>query len=88
MELVIETVNGKVNLGRELFWEINEKDIGKALMESDEWVVPRVFEYGTLKEIAEIIRYYGKEKVVEILFKISPKPMSKAMAWYFLSLDL
>jgi hypothetical protein len=88
MELVIETVNGKVNLGRELFWEINEKDIGKALMESDEWVVPRVFEYGTLREIAEIIRYYGREKVVEILLKINLKPMSKAMAWYYLSLDL
>jgi hypothetical protein len=88
MELMIETPNGKVNLGRELFWEINEKDIGKALMESDEWVVPRVFEYGTLKEIAEIIRYYGKDKVLDILLKVQLKPMSKAMAWYYLGLDL
>ncbi len=88
MELTIETANGKANLGRELFWDISEKNIGKALMESDEWVVPRVFEYGTLTEIAEIIRYYGKEKVTDILLKIQLKPMSKAMAWYYLNLDL
>lgn len=88
MQLTIETKKGKVNLGRELFWDINENDIGTALIESDEWVLPRVLEYGTLKEIEAIIRYYGKQRAVNILSKAQLKPMSKAMAWYFLGLDL
>lgn len=88
--MVIETQNGNVNLGRALFWEINEQNIGRALMESDEWVIPRVFEYGTLEEINELIRYYGKEKTTAILLHLKGelKPVTKAMAWYYLNLIL
>ncbi len=88
--MIIETENGTVELGRALFWDINEKDIGRALIESDEWVVPRVFEYGTLEEIAELIHYYGKEKVANILLQLRSqlKPVTKAMAWYYFDLEL
>jgi hypothetical protein len=36
---------------RTLFWDIPEKDIEHALVESDEWIITRVFEYGTLDDI-------------------------------------
>ncbi len=84
----IETMNGKVKLGKELFWDIDEKDIATVLIKSDEWVLPRVLEYGTLQEINEIIQYYGEERVTDILTKIKLSPMSKAMAWYYLNLKL
>lgn len=88
--MIIETEKGTVKLGRALFWEINEKDIARALVESDEWVVLRVFEYGTLDEIAALIRYYGKENVKDILWQLKSqlKPVTKAMAWYYFDLEL
>lgn len=64
---MIETTNGNINLAKELFWDIPEKNIVIALNRSSEWVVVRVFEYVTLEEIAEIIKFYGKEKVKESL---------------------
>jgi hypothetical protein len=88
--MIIETQNGRVKLGRALFWDINEQNIGRALMESDEWVIPRVFEYGTLGEINELIKYYGKEKTAAILLHLKDelKPVTKAMAWFYFDLVL
>lgn len=85
---MIETANGKINLAKELFWDIPEKNIPLALIQSSEWVVVRVFEYGTLEEIAEIIKFYGKEKVKELLSKSNLRPVAKAMAWLFLEVDI
>lgn len=67
-----------------MFWDINEKDIEKALVESDDWVVARVFEYGTLDDIFDVIELYGKEKVKEILMKSKLPPVSAAMALLYL----
>ena len=87
--MIIKTEKGNVELGRALFWDINERNIGQALSESDEWVVPRVFEYGTLEEINEIIQYYGRDHTRNILVRVKDglRPMSKAMAWYYFGLD-
>jgi hypothetical protein len=78
----IQTVKGNIELARSLFWEIDESAIGKALLESDEWVIPRVFEYGTLDEIADIIDYYGQENTLAILLRLKGqlKPMTRALA--------
>jgi hypothetical protein len=78
----IQTTRGNIELARSLFWEIDESAIGKALLESDEWVIPRVFEYGTLDEITDIIDYYGQENTLAILLKLKSqlKPMTKALA--------
>jgi hypothetical protein len=85
---MIETANGKINLAKELFWDIPEKNIPLALNRSSEWVVVRVFEYGTLEEIAEIIKFYGKEKIKELLLKFNLRPMAKAMARLFLDVEI
>ncbi|MFZ1806378.1 MAG: hypothetical protein WAU36_04105 [Cyclobacteriaceae bacterium] len=88
--MIIETQEGRVELRRSLFWDINENNIGHALLESDEWVIPRVFEYGTLEEISELINYYGRKKTIEVLtnLKDNLKPVTKAMAWYYFDLEL
>jgi hypothetical protein len=88
--MIIETQKGSVELGRALFWDINEQNIGQALIESDEWVIPRVFEYGTLGEITELIRYYGRDKTATILLRLKDqlKPVTKAMAWFYFDLVL
>ena len=79
----------RLELSRTLFWDIAEKDINKTLSVSKDWVVIRVFEYGTIEEISEIINFYGSSAVIEIL-KSSRflKPVTKAMARLFLDLNL
>lgn len=88
--MIIETQEGRVELSRSLFWDINEKNIGNALLESDEWVIPRVFEYGTLEEISELIKYYGRKKTIDVLINLKDniKPVTKAMAWFYFDLEL
>jgi plasmid maintenance system antidote protein VapI len=52
-------------LHRSLFWEIYSLDINWNRQAN--WVIQRVFEYGNQQEIEEIIRFYGREKVIGIL---------------------
>ena len=56
-------------LNKRLFWEVY--DLSKInWIKSVNWVIQRTFEYGDKQEIEEIIRYYGEEKVAEVLNKI------------------
>lgn len=84
----IKTTKGAIHLGRELFWDIPEKNIDLALERSPDWVIVRVFEHGTLDEISEIIRLYGESNVRNSLLRNELKPVAKAMAWLYLDLDL
>lgn len=77
------------SLSKSLFWDIPEGDILNVLSHSKDWVVIRVFEYGSIEEIAEIIKYYGAETVVALLeSNRSLRPVTKAMARVFLDLNL
>ena len=73
---------------RPLFWDIHENDIERVLLESDEWVIPRVFEYGSLEDIWDVIELYGRDKVRQVLTSQKLKPMSRAMAFLFLDIDI
>jgi hypothetical protein len=73
---------------RPLFWDINENDIEKALVESVDWVVVRVFEFGSIEDIFDVIELYGKQKVREILTRETLQPVSAAMAFLFLDIDV
>ena len=52
-----------------LFWDttIESLDWDK----NKEWIIRRVFEYGSEEEILETIRFYGKESVGQILIGIT-----------------
>jgi hypothetical protein len=78
----------KINLSRALFWDINEKNIAAALANSPEWVIPRVFEYGDLYEISEVIKLYREKKAKQILLKAQLRPMARAMALVFLDIKV
>jgi len=76
-------------ISQALFWDIPEKDIDKTLLDAKDWVVIRIFEYGTVEEIQEIINYYGRSRVEQILKSTRfLKPVTKAMARLFLDLNL
>ena len=70
-----------------MFWDINEKDIEKALLESDSWVIERIFEYGEIPDIEEVIKLYGKERTKEVLHQATLRPMAKVMAFHFFAID-
>ena len=53
-------------LKKALFWETLSLDNINWLKHSN-WVIQRAFEYGNKQEIEEITRFYGREKVSEVL---------------------
>lgn len=52
-----------------LFWDINisKLDIEK----SSRLIIERVFSLGTIAEIRTLIKYYGKERVIETLSELN-----------------
>lgn len=70
-----------------LFWDIDEKDLDRVFIDSDDWVIVRVVEYGTLEDIYELIALYGRQKVKDVLSKEALRPMSAAMAFIFFGID-
>ena len=77
----------KLALRKPLFWDIKEADIEKTLIESPEWVITRIFQYGTLVDIREVIDLYGEEKTKEMLTKNKMQPLVRSMAFLFLHFD-
>ncbi|MDR1880900.1 MAG: helix-turn-helix domain-containing protein [Tannerellaceae bacterium] len=53
-------------INKTLFWETPSLDAIN-WQKNGNWVIQRTFEYGDQQEIEEIIRYYGHEKVSEVL---------------------
>ncbi len=72
---------------RHLFWEIDSSMIEKALIESDDWVIVRVFQYGNFQDIYDVIDLYGDEKVKQVLRTERLKPMATVMAYLYLGVD-
>jgi hypothetical protein len=72
---------------KELFWEVNPSRIEQVLRESDDWVIVRVFEYGEIEDIFEVIDLYGVEKIKQVLSKENLKPVAAVMAYLFVGVD-
>jgi hypothetical protein len=72
---------------KELFWEINPDRIEQILRDADDWVIVRVFEYGELEDIFDVIALYGEEKVKTVLQTEKLKPVASVMAYLFLGVD-
>ena len=70
-----------------LFWDVNEQDLDRVFAESDDWVILRIVEYGTIEDIFELIDFYGSLKVKEVLTTNSLSQMSAAMAFLFFRID-
>jgi hypothetical protein len=88
--MIIHTTKGPIELSKELFWDIPEARILTIVDDNPHWVIPRVFEYGTLEEITDVIKYYGEDRSKEVLIEMKSelKPMAKAMAHLYLNLEL
>ena len=50
---------------KSLFWDVDFDKLN--WQNSYNWIIRRVFEYGTESEILEIINYYGKAKIKAVL---------------------
>jgi len=55
-------------LKKSYFWDV---DVTRGKTVSDRLVVERIFNFGTLTEIALVMRYYGREEVERILLNLN-----------------
>lgn len=58
-------MNTKPQLSDQLFWDIDLRNL--SFEDSSDWVIERVFDRGSLAEVFEVIKYYGREKVKDYL---------------------
>jgi hypothetical protein len=72
---------------KELFWEVDPNRIETVLRDADDWVIVRIFEYGEIDDIFDVIQLYGEEKVRAVLRKEKLKPIASVMAYLFLGID-
>lgn len=72
---------------KSLFWEVPEQHIEQVIEESPAWVVQRIFEYGSLRDIEAVIALYGAGRVRELLREVQMTPMVRSMAFVFLDYD-
>lgn len=70
-----------------LFWDVNPVRIAEVLRDSDSWAIIRVFEYGEIEDIYDVIEFYGEGRVKSILGEGDLKPVAAVMAFLFLGVD-
>jgi Mg/Co/Ni transporter MgtE len=72
---------------KELFWEVRPERIGDVLRDSSEWAIVRIFEYGELEDIADVIRLFGRDRVKNVLSNEKLNKVAAVMAFLFLGVD-
>lgn len=72
---------------KELFWEVSPDRVEQVLRDSDDWVIVRVFEYGEIEDILDVIELYGEQKIKNVLSKEKLKPVASVMAYLFMGVD-
>ena len=70
-----------------MFWEVSPDRIQQILRENDDWVIVRVFEYGEINDIFDVIKLDGEDNVKEVLRRDKLKPVAAVMAFLFLDVD-
>ncbi|HPE69813.1 MAG TPA: hypothetical protein PLF96_10865 [Thermotogota bacterium] len=59
----------------EAFWDVEEKELD--LQRDREFIIARVLEHGTLEAVREVIRFYDRETIREVVKRsnlLSKKP--------------
>lgn len=56
-------------LSKALFWDVPSDTINiqRIANENINWLIERAFEYGTMKDIRYVLKWYGREKIVPVL---------------------
>ncbi len=60
-------MNKELNISPKAFWDV---DFGKLILQADnysEFIIRKTFEYGTFNDILNVVRYFGKQKVIDTL---------------------
>ena len=65
----------KMNLSKILFWDVDQSQVNYDV--NYHWVILRVFERGDVEDIRQIRRYYGDEKIREVLTNAKWLPLDK-----------
>lgn len=57
----------KPNISRKAFWDVKFEDLD--FEKYKDYIIAKVFEYGTWQDMLAITRFYGKEEVKQSLIK-------------------
>ena len=57
----------KLEISSKAFWDVNFNKLMQQYDNYPEFIIRKVFEYGTFQDVLSVIKYFGKQKVIEVL---------------------
>ena len=56
-------------LSRSLFWDVpqDNSNIQRIVNQNPDWMIERAFEYGAMRDIRQVLSWYGKERAIRVL---------------------
>jgi hypothetical protein len=57
----------KLNISSRAFWDIDFIRLMLQVNEYPEYIIKRVFEYGSFEDMMKVLKYFGEDKVREVL---------------------
>lgn len=57
------------NLSKSLFWDVPQDSANRLRIanENADWMIQRAFEYGAMRDIRQVLSWYGNEKAIQVL---------------------
>ncbi len=73
-----------LNLSKQAFWDIDMGDIEGKEDEYSDWIISRIAQHGSFEDMIETESFYGREKIVSVLNRMSEIEKSKSGLQMFL----
>jgi hypothetical protein len=56
-------------LSKSLFWDVPDDVLNKhrIVHENPDWLIERAFEYGTMRDVRCTLKWFGREKIMQVL---------------------
>lgn len=67
----------KLTISQRAFWDINFEKLMLQQKNYQDYIIKKVFLYGTFNDLVNVIKFYGKEKVANTLTNLNHLPEKK-----------
>lgn len=59
--------NNKLKISSKAFWDVNFEKLMLQYDDYPEFIIKKVFEFGTFQDVLSVVKYFGKQKVIKVL---------------------
>ena len=67
----------KLKISSKAFWDVNFEKLMQQYDYYPEFIIKKVFEYGTFQDVLSVYKYFGKQTVTDTLLNVTYMPKKK-----------